>query len=101
MAHNEFQPGAIAPDSGLYEELNVFGTPTGRAVTVTQGETFPALPRGFSWRPLSSLSASELRARAQHYRQMAGTATTSMVMTELLKLATRFDALADQRDKSA
>jgi hypothetical protein len=98
MARDEFQPGEPVPQSGPYEQLNVFGTPVGREIIVMQGETFPAGPRGFTWRRLSSLTAAELRARAAQYRQMAATATTAPVMQELLKLAERFDAFADRRD---
>lgn len=42
--------GTPAPESGTYEQLNVFARPTGRRVTVRKGEMLPPLPRGFSWR---------------------------------------------------
>ena len=98
MVHDEFVPGEQAPSFGLYQELDVYGTPTGRVVAMVQEETFPAAPRGFKWRALTELSVSELRAKATQYRAMAGTATTEAVMTALLRLAERFDALADQRE---
>jgi hypothetical protein len=99
MDRNEFTPGKPAPDPGCYEELNVFGAPTGKVIVMASGETFPAAPRGFSWRALAELSVSELRAKAAHHRAMAGTATTQGVVSSLLKLAARFDALADQRER--
>jgi hypothetical protein len=98
MIHEEFVSGEPAPSFGLYQELNVFGTPTGKVLVMVQEETFPTAPRGFKWRALTELSVSELRAKATQYRAMAGTATTEAVMTALLRLAERFDALADQRD---
>lgn len=94
----EFNPGEPAPDAGPYEELNVFGSRTGKVVVVQEGDTFPTAPRGFSWRSLSALSVVELRERAAQFRAMAGTATTEGAMKSLLKLADRFDALAARRE---
>jgi hypothetical protein len=98
MNRNESRPGEPAPGPDLYEELNVFGSPTGKVVVMVRGETFPVAPHGFTWRALSELSVSELRAKARLHRAMAATAATDAVMVSLLKLAARFDALADQRD---
>jgi len=53
MALRDHQPGDPAPSSGDYEELNVFGTPTGRVVAVTKGERLPGTAIGFTWRPIS------------------------------------------------
>jgi hypothetical protein len=100
IARDEFQRGEAAPQARPYEQLNVVGTPTGREIIVMHGDTFPAVPRGFTRRRLSSLSAAELRARATQYRQMAATASTALVMQELLKLAERFDAFADRQETS-
>lgn len=100
MSTTEYEPGDSAPASGHFAELNVFGTPTGTVVTMQHGESLPALPRGFSWKPLTAYSAAELRDRAAHYRQMAVTASTAEVSDGLLKLALRFDALASQRDSA-
>jgi hypothetical protein len=50
MATKEHQPGRRAPVTGRYEELNVFGSPTGRVEHVREGERLPHGPRGFSWR---------------------------------------------------
>ena len=44
------RPGAPALYEGLYQELNSFGTPTGRAVRAPQGLQLPAAPHGFTWR---------------------------------------------------
>jgi hypothetical protein len=46
----EHEPGTHAPATGHYEELNVFGTPTGRVEHVQEGERLPHGPRGFAWR---------------------------------------------------
>jgi hypothetical protein len=65
---------------------------------IRRRETFPALPGGVVWTPLSAYSATELGDKATHYRQMAQTASTAQVRDGLLKLAQRFDQMADQRD---
>jgi hypothetical protein len=51
----EHQPGTHAPVTGEYEELNVFGTPTGRIERVREGERLPHGPLGFVWRRLKEL----------------------------------------------
>ena len=99
MALPEHQPGDPAPRAGDYEALNVFGTPTGQIATVAKDEKLPAAPRGFTWRPLGEHSAAELRQRAAEYRHMADTARTAQAMEGLRKLAERFDALADRRER--
>lgn len=45
----EHRPGDPAPAPGLYHEVNVFGTRTGRSVRVSHGEPLPQAPRGFGW----------------------------------------------------
>jgi len=52
MAREEHQPGTYAPRQGRYEELNVFGSRTGRIEHVWEGERLPLAPRGFTWRHL-------------------------------------------------
>jgi hypothetical protein len=52
----EHQPGFPAPATGHYEELNVFGTQTGRIEHVREGERLPRGPRGFTWRQVEELS---------------------------------------------
>ncbi len=98
MRDNEFEPYTPAPHSGLFEEINVFGAPTGVATVRDAGEPLPGAPRGFRWRPLGELSVSELRARAEDYRHMAMAATTEPVMASLLKIAERLEVMADQRE---
>jgi hypothetical protein len=49
----EHQPGAHAPTTGHYEELNVFGTPTGKVEHVREGERLSSAPRGFTWRQVA------------------------------------------------
>lgn len=46
----EHRPGDPAKISGLYYEVNVFGTPTGRSVQLGDGDPLPESPRGFGWR---------------------------------------------------
>ena len=48
----EHQPDTHVAVSGHYEELNIFGTPTGRAEHVREGERLPHAPRGFSGRQI-------------------------------------------------
>jgi hypothetical protein len=50
MPHDEHRPGDHAPATDHYEELNVFGTHTGRVEFVSEGQPLPAAPRGFMWR---------------------------------------------------
>ena len=51
MPHpNEHDPGDEAPHTGHYEELNIFGSRTGRTIHVQEGDRLPAAPRGFTWR---------------------------------------------------
>jgi hypothetical protein len=45
----EHQPGTRAPITGHFEELNIFGSPTGKIEHV---QAFAACPRGFSWRQI-------------------------------------------------
>jgi hypothetical protein len=54
MAKEEHQPGTHAPTTGRYEELNVFGSRTGRIEDVREGEKLPSAPRGFSWRQIEA-----------------------------------------------
>ncbi len=51
--------------------------------------------------PLSQRSAVELRAQAAEYRRMAESAHTTGAFESLLRLADRFDALAERRDRAA
>jgi hypothetical protein len=46
----EHQPGDRAPATAHYEELDVFGSPTGAVVHVREGDTLPGAPRSFMWR---------------------------------------------------
>jgi hypothetical protein len=79
--------------------LNVLGSPSGRVVLAAKGSGRPIAPRGFTWRTLAERSATELRAKAAEYRRMAGTARTVIVMRGLYKIADRFEALAEQRER--
>jgi hypothetical protein len=77
----EHVPGERVCQTGVYEELNVFGTPTGKIARVQRGEHLPAASRGFTWRR----TAQQLRDRAAAYRSMAASAE-------------RLERLAAQRD---
>ncbi|HEY1935326.1 MAG TPA: hypothetical protein VGG99_25245 [Acetobacteraceae bacterium] len=53
--HSDTEPpecagGTQAPQSGWYDQLNVFGRAIGHRIAVQQGERLPDLPRGFAWR---------------------------------------------------
>jgi hypothetical protein len=48
---------------------------------------------------LTQQSAAQLRTRAVAYRRMAETARMVDAVAGLLKIADRFDALADQREQ--
>jgi hypothetical protein len=47
------QPGEPVRRTGVYQEHNVFGTPTGRRVRLTEGDRLPLSPLGFTWTLLS------------------------------------------------
>jgi hypothetical protein len=49
--------------------------------------------------PLSQRSVAELREQAMAYRRMAETAHVLDIRARLVKIAARFDALADQREQ--
>jgi hypothetical protein len=50
MEPHKHRPGEPAFRSGQYEELNVFGSRTGRMAHVEEGKELPGAPRGFTWR---------------------------------------------------
>ncbi len=56
----EYPPGAHAPSSGVYEQRNVLGTPTGLRVSIAEGERLPAAPRGFTWSVVEASPCSSL-----------------------------------------
>ena len=43
-------PASPLPALGSTEELNVFGSRTGRMAHVEEGKELPGAPRGFTWR---------------------------------------------------
>jgi hypothetical protein len=47
---SEHAPTDDAPATGRYGLLNIFGTPTGEAMSASKGERLPAAPLGNSWR---------------------------------------------------
>jgi hypothetical protein len=51
VSDREHLPGEHAPATGHYEELNVFGSPTGVVHHAREGKRLPAAPHGFTWRP--------------------------------------------------
>jgi len=50
-------------------------------------------------RPILSRSAAQLRARAQDFQQLARTARTIAAVGALLRLADRYEALAESREQ--
>lgn len=42
-------PGRPAPVSGIFEQMNIFGSPTGIMVRVPCGHPLPAAPVGHGW----------------------------------------------------
>jgi len=57
MVEEHIAPGSPAPAPGTYEELNIFGVPTGRRVTVRDDEELPRSARGFRWRRVGDHAA--------------------------------------------
>ena len=45
-----YAPGSEAPESGTYEQLDVFRIPTGISEHVIRGERLPLAPQGYTWR---------------------------------------------------
>ena len=60
---SEYDPRDVAPASGRYELLNIFGTATGEAVAANEGERLPAIPRGYSWRQVAADEPLEVARR--------------------------------------
>jgi hypothetical protein len=55
MEPDEHLPSEPAQYTGRYDELNVFGTPTGLSIAANKGDALPSLPRGFMWRHVPAL----------------------------------------------
>jgi hypothetical protein len=50
MAHRlEHSPGDAAPAAGVYEQLNIMGSPTGIRVNLAHGHPMPSAPLGHYW----------------------------------------------------
>jgi hypothetical protein len=49
MVKPEHAPGEAAPISGTYEQLNIFGEPTGIRVKVGHRHPLPSAPLGHNW----------------------------------------------------
>lgn len=96
MARDEFEAGDHAPAAGLYLQLNVLGTLTGETVEMQQGEMLPALPRGFSWKPLSAHTTVGLFQLAVHHRNTAKTASARQTRDHHLRLSQVFEGLAER-----
>jgi hypothetical protein len=45
----EHAPGEAAPAAGIYEQLNIFGRPTGIRVTLARQHPLPGAPLGHNW----------------------------------------------------
>jgi hypothetical protein len=55
-------PGDLAATTGIYHQVNVAGSLTGKTIHLKQGERLPAAPIGFRWQ---APSASEDDAAQQ------------------------------------
>jgi hypothetical protein len=53
QTETDHRPGELAPDSGQYSLLNVFGSMSSEAAQVLRGNRLPPAPRGFTWRMVS------------------------------------------------
>ena len=53
-----YAPGSAAPESGTYEQLDVFRIPTGITEHVIRGERLPLAPRGYTWRKMANDEAT-------------------------------------------
>jgi hypothetical protein len=47
------KPGELAQETGWYQLLNMFGTPTAVRIFIEHGTPAPAAPRGHMWRLVS------------------------------------------------
>jgi len=61
----EHQPGTIAPVTGHYLLLNVFGSPVGESTHIRCGEGFPDAPRDYSCRVEQETGEDECSACRQ------------------------------------
>src|SRR5579872_6730367 len=50
ISDHDHLPGERAAETGRFEELNIFGTPTGKLTHADRGERLPVAPQGFTWR---------------------------------------------------
>ena len=49
-----YAPGSEAPESGTYEQLDVFHIPTGITEHIIRGERLPLAPQGYTWRKMAN-----------------------------------------------
>jgi len=99
MPNNEHSPYSRAPETGIFEEIDPFGSATGAFAFVLEGDFLPGAPRSFAWRALGELSALALRLRGQECRKRADAAGSQAVVDNLLALAERFDELAHRHEQ--
>ncbi len=50
----EYAPGTPAPSAGAYEQINIFGQPTGICINIARGHPLPRAPIGHWWRALEA-----------------------------------------------
>jgi len=46
----DYAPGSVARESGLYEQIAMFGVSTGISEQIARGERLPLAPQGYTWR---------------------------------------------------
>jgi hypothetical protein len=49
VRQSDHSPMDDAPAAGTYEQLNIFGSPTGIRINVRHGQPLPVIPDGHSW----------------------------------------------------
>jgi hypothetical protein len=86
MEVDDHQPGDDAPHTEHYEELNVFGSPTGTVVHRLQGEPLPSSPRGFTWLAIKTTN-EQRRQSAANAHALADSLPDSADRDTLLQIA--------------
>ena len=64
----DYAPGGEAPETGTYEQLDVFRIPTGITEHVIRGERLPLAPQGYKWRKMANDEATSGHSRTNVVR---------------------------------
>ena len=49
----DYPPGSTVPETGAYQQIDVFGMLTGISEWLREGERLPLAPIGYSWRKVT------------------------------------------------